>query len=101
MAAVIAISPQSGRGAWPLLDLRLSPAGIACDGFRRPLTRAARMGRSEEEGHSGTSRGQRERVICSTRSRKIRHRRSSSWVSTELAADRSAAWLISSAAAYR
>ena len=40
-------------------------------------------------------------VICSTRSWKIRHRRSSSWVSTELAADRSAAWLISSAAAYR
>jgi len=45
--------------------------------------------------------GQPRRVICSTRSWKIRHRRSFSWVSTELAADRSAAWLISSAAEER
>jgi hypothetical protein len=76
---------------------------VACDRLCRPLTRRplTRAGSYEEDGPKQVQQMSVRAVICSTRSWKIRHRRSSSWVSTELAADRSAAWLISSAAAYR
>jgi len=76
---------------------------VARDRLRRPLTRRPLTGRAAtrkmgaKQDHSMSVRV----VICSTRLWNLRHRRSSSWVSTELAADRSAAWLISSAAAYR
>jgi hypothetical protein len=74
--------------------------GIASlrDDFASPGDPVARIPAPARESGQGSQPG---RVICSTRSWKIRHRRSFSWVSTELVADRSAAWLISSAAAYR